>query len=95
MPPPVPPSIDDYRYAIQDHFDATARQRGYDSGATCSSYASSTVPTWAAQAAALIAWRDQVWTYTYAELAKVEAGERAQPSVNAFIGELPAMVWPA
>lgn len=43
---------------------------------------------------AFVAWRDAVWTYAYAELDKVLAAEREQPSVEAFIGELPVIAWP-
>ena len=93
-PPLPPPTIDDYRRAIQNHVDATAQQRAYDSGVTCSSYVNSTNPVWAAEAAAFVAWRDAVWAYAYAELEKVEAGTRPQPSVAEILAELPAMGWP-
>jgi len=93
---PVPVlTIDDYRLAIQAHIDATAGQRSYDSGLTCASYVGSTNPAWAAEASAFVAWRDAVWTYAYAELAKVEGGQRPQPTVETILAELPALVWPA
>lgn len=94
--PPIEhvPTLDDYRLAIQRHIDATARQRGYDSGVTCASYVGSTNATWAAEAAALIAGRDAFWAHAYTVLARVEAGERAQPTVAEFIAELPAIGWP-
>ena len=34
------------------------------------------------------------WSYATAELEKVTAGERAQPGIEEFVGELPAFVWP-
>lgn len=40
-----------------------------------------------------VAWRDAVWLYAYAELDKVMASEREQPSVDEFIGELPVIEW--
>lgn len=89
------PSLDDYRLAIQSHIDAAAGQRSYDSGLTCASYVGSTNPTWAAEASAFVAWRDAVWVYAYAELAKVEGGQRPQPTVETILDELPSMVWPA
>lgn len=95
VPPAPVPMLDDYRRAIQSHVDATAQQRAYDSGVTCSSYVNSTNPTWAAEAAAFVAWRDTVWAYAYAELEKVEGATRPQPSVAEIVAELPAMVWPA
>jgi hypothetical protein len=85
----------DYARAVQEHVDATARGRGYDSGVSLASYADSAVPIWAAEAAAFVAWRDAVWVYAYAELAKVRNGERPQPDVNAFVSELLPLVWPA
>lgn len=92
VPPPL--VIDDYRRAIQAHVDATARARNYDSGITCASYVDSTHPVWAAEARAFVPWRDAVWTHAYTELAKVEAGEREQPTVAQIIDELPAINWP-
>jgi hypothetical protein len=43
---------------------------------------------------AFIAWRDEVWGYAYAELAKVMAGERERPTVEELIGELEPLDWP-
>jgi len=97
-PPPPPPTLDDYRQAVQAHIDVTAQQRQYDSGYTCASYVNSTNPQWAAEAQAFIAWRDAVWAYSFAELAKVEDGEREQPTVEQFVAELAAAVpmeWPS
>ncbi|MGO4666578.1 hypothetical protein [Bosea sp. 2RAB26] len=90
-----PATSDDYRYAIQAHVDATAQQRSYDSGITCASYVNSTVPAWASQAAIFVAWRDAVWAYAYSELAKVEGGQRPQPTVEAIVSELPLITWQA
>ena len=92
---PSPPVVteDDYRRAIQLHVDATAQSRRYDNGNSLASYKDSTIPQWSDEAVAFIAWRDQVWLYAYAELDKVMAGEREQPSVEEFIGELPKMEW--
>lgn len=95
VPEPAPITLDDFRRAFQAHIDATASQRSYDSGITCASYVGSTNPAWAAEATAFTAWRDAVWTYAYAELAKVESGQRPQPTVEAILAELPSMVWPA
>lgn len=93
-PVALPPALDDYRLAIQSHVDAVAQARNYDSGLTCASYVGSTNPTWATEASAFVAWRDAVWVHAYAELAKVEAAQRPQPTIEAFLSELPAMAWP-
>ena len=93
-PPAPPPTLEDYRRGIQGFVDETARQRQYDGGTSCASYANSTNATWAAEANAFIVWRDAVWVYSFAELDKVQSGQREQPTVAAFIAELPALVWP-
>lgn len=86
--------IEAYRLAIQGHVDATAQSRRYDSGNSLAGYVASTNPVWAVEAQAFVAWRDAVWAYSYTELDKVLAGEREQPSVEAFLAELPAIEWP-
>ena len=93
-PEPEPPTLDDYRIAIQTHIDATARQRDYDGGVSCASYVNSTNPQWAAEAQAFVAWRDAVWEYAFAELDKVLNGQRPQPTIDEFLQELPVMQWP-
>lgn len=90
-----PPTLDDYRVAVQVQVDTVARQRGYDSAVSCASYKDSTISQWVAEAAAFISWRDSVWTYALAELAKVEGGQRSQPTIEDFLSELPAISWPA
>lgn len=96
-PAPTPEQIiDAYRLAIQAHVDAAAQGRDYNDGNALAGYIASTVPQWAAEALAFVAWRDEVWAYAYTELAKVttEPPEREVPSIENFIGELPAIEWP-
>lgn len=88
------PDIEPYRAAIQAHVDAAAQGRNYGDGALLASYVTSTIPQWQAEAVTFVAWRDAVWVYTYAELDKALNGEREQPSVEDFIGELPVISWP-
>lgn len=84
----------DYAAAIQWHVDATAKSKGYADGVALAGYSTSTIPAWAAEAAAFIAWRDQVWIHAYTELAKVQGGQRATPTIDGLIAELPAITWP-
>ncbi len=84
----------EYSGAIQAHMEAKAHERHYDSIQSAVSYRDDPNPQFAAEAEALFAWRSSVWTYATAELDKVTAGERTQPSVDELIGELPAFVWP-
>lgn len=88
-------TVETFRASIQYHVDQTAQSRRYDSGNSLASYVASTNAAWAAEAQAFVAWRDAVWLYAYAELDKVLAGEREQPSVEEFIGELPVIEWSA
>lgn len=85
----------DYTVAIRAHVEAVARARQYDNAHSLASYVTSSVPTWAAEAQAFVAWRDQVWVYAYQQLAAVQSGARAQPTPAEFVSELPAITWPA
>ncbi|ACI57417.1 hypothetical protein Rleg2_4155 [Rhizobium leguminosarum bv. trifolii WSM2304] len=84
----------DYAAAVQAHVDAVAMSREFHDGVTAATYLTSTIPRWKADAEAFVAWRDQVWAYSYGELDKVKNGQRLQPTINAFINELPAISWP-
>ncbi|MGV2136948.1 hypothetical protein ACQZ45_03120 [Agrobacterium sp. 16-2014-1-2a] len=92
--PPPSPVVTDYENAIQDLVDSTARERQFRDGVTLASYTASTKPKWAAEAQAFVAWRDNVWFYAYGELAKVQAGQRPQPTVEQFLGEIAPIAWP-
>lgn len=93
-PEPELPTQQDYAAAIQARVDEVAASRGYHDGVHLASYVASTVPKWAAEAAAFVAWRDAVWTYAHAQLAAVQAGEREQPTVMEFVAELQPISWP-
>lgn len=93
-PEPIPPTITDYENAIQDLVDSTAREKQFRDGVTLASYTASTKPKWAAEAQAFVAWRDNVWFYAYGELSKVQAGQRPQPTVEQFLGEIAPIAWP-
>ncbi len=86
--------LSSYSAAIQNHMDATARLRQYDGIQTAITYRNDPNPQFAAEGEALFIWRSAVWTYSTAELEKVMAGERSQPSVEEFVAELPAFEWP-
>ncbi len=90
----VAPTQADFTSAVQAHLDAKARERGYDNIRSAISYRGDGNPTFAGEADALFAWRSEVWTYAIGELARFTAGERAAPTIDAFIGELPAFTWP-
>lgn len=89
-----PVTLKDYSAAVQGHVDMTAASRGYADGVAIAGYALSTVPAWAAEAQAFLAWRDAVWVYAYTELAKVQSGQRSVPTIAELIAELPTIRYP-
>lgn len=75
---------------VNDHVEAVARSMGYSSAASCAGYLGSTVPQWAAEAGAFVAWRDAVW------LAVFKRKDEPPPAtVDAVLALLPAWVPPA
>lgn len=98
---PEPPAPDPeavkaaYSAAIQTVVDTAPAERLFRDGVTLASYVASTNPQWAAEAQTFVAWRDQVWAYSYTELEKVLTGQRPQPTIEEFIAELPVIQWPA
>lgn len=89
------PATSEYQEAVQAMIDDVARSKLFHDGVTLASYTASTVGPWVAQAQTFVAWRDIVWQYSYSELAKMQAGERAQPSLGDFLLELPKIIWPS
>jgi hypothetical protein len=87
-----------YTSAIAAMMDVKAKSRRYDNALSIATYVGSGNAAWAAEAQAFVTWRDQIWTYCYAELEKVQNGEREQPTISAFLTELETqfpMTWPA
>jgi hypothetical protein len=74
---------------VQEHLDAAARDKGYDSILSACSYVSSTVPKFAAEALVYVALRDAAWSTCYAILADVQSGNRPMPTLQEVIAELP------
>lgn len=88
---PTPPTIEDYRAAVQSHLDAAAQSRLYTDGNSLATYTASTNPQWAAEAAAFVAWRDAVWAQVYAMWA---SPPDPVPSPAELIAGLPVIEWP-
>lgn len=87
-----PPTLENYRAAVQAHVDAVAIAHLYDSGVSLASYVDSTNPAWAAEATAFVAWRDAVWGFVYALWADPPPG--GDHSIEALIASLPQITWP-
>ncbi len=75
--------------AIQRLLDSVAREHGYDSILSACSYAAFTNP-FQTEGEAFVVWRGNVWKYCYDQLALIESGDRAEPTVDEFLAELPA-----
>lgn len=82
--------------AIQKRLDDFARTRNYDSILSACTYATSTVPKFAAEGQAAVDLRDQTWAAAYTILDDVLANRRDMPASIADIEyDLPALEWPA
>jgi len=82
-----------YTTAIQQRLDDFARTRNYDSIMSACTYATSTIPQFAAEGQRCVSLRDATWAAGYAILAEVEAGNRQIPTVEQVMAELPALTW--
>lgn len=81
---------------VQAKLDTAAQANGYDSISTAISYAEEpAVPKFQNDGIAFRKWRSLVWAYAYEQLAAVKGGQREQPTVEAFLQELPTLELPA
>ena len=83
-----------YCQIAQNMMDARARERNYDGIMSVCSYATSSFPKFATEAAACVVWRDAVWAKCYELLEAVLGGEMNIPSETEFLALLPVMSWP-
>lgn len=97
-PEPEPAPFDVAAYmaacsaAVQEHLDAEARARMYDSILSAVSYQTSSHPKFGPEGRAFAAWRDDVWTYCYAALDDCTNGRRSIPTPEELVAELPPLV---
>ena len=87
--------IASYIATIQQRLDDFARTRGYDGILSAATYATSTVPKFAAEGQYAVQIRDATWAKCYEILATVEAGTRPAPTLDDLLAELPVMIWPS
>lgn len=78
--------------AVQLVLDSKAQELNYDSCLSVCSYIDTGVPKFDAEGRAFRAWRSQVWAKGYEILAQVQAGQRAIPTEEQLIAELPKLV---
>lgn len=82
--------------ATQRRLDDFAQTRDYNSILSAATYATSTVPRFAADGQYAVEARDATWGKLYEMLGEVEAGTRPMPSGYAEIEPLlPKLEWPA
>lgn len=89
--------IERYSQAIQIALDAFAQTRKYDGIMSACSYAESTDPIFAAEAAYCIQLRDTTWRQAYNIMDEVLAGTRPLMTIEELIAELPvgSAEWPS
>ena len=80
--------------AIQARLDAFAQTRGYDGILSAATYATSTIPQFAAEGQYAVEARDTTWAKGYEILNAVLAGQRPMPTLEEVFAELPVLEWP-
>ena len=78
--------------AIQRVLDNKAQELNYDNCLSVCSYIDTGVPKFDAEGKAFRSWRSQVWARGYEILAQVQRGERAIPTEEELIAELPELI---
>lgn len=85
--------IREFSIELQNHIDIIARNKNYDNGFACASYANSTNATWKQEAEDFIAWRDSCWQYAIDVQNDVESGSIETPTLEDFITNAPTLNW--
>lgn len=95
---PVPSPDEVQRIIVADtqkRLDLWAATRNYDGILSACTYATSSVPKFAAEGQAAVNARDVTWSALYAVLADVQSGARPMPSGFEDVEPLlPALEWP-
>lgn len=85
-PPTEEQTIEAINSAVQSALDAGAQSWGYSSIVAGASYYGCNTPQYAADAVALMDWRDSVWQWAYAKYPSVTPGETPEE----FMVDMPA-----
>lgn len=81
--------------ATQDRLDNFARTRNYDGILSACTYATSSIPKFAAEGQSAVNLRDATWAALYQILEDVQSGRRNPPTGFQDIeSDLPALEWP-
>jgi len=82
--------------ATQQRLDVFFQTRGYDGILSAATYATSSVPKFAAEGQYAVAARDATWAGLYDFMAQVQAGAAPMPTSYADVEPLlPVLTWPA
>ena len=93
-PPPIlPPTVEEYKAAVQRHLDAAAQAKNYDHIISACSYAAAP-NIFQTESLAFLDWRAAVWQSCYGIMGAVEQQLRPAPTIAELIAELPALVLP-
>lgn len=79
---------------IEKLLDETVQQKDYKNILHACSYSESSIPQYKAETLAVIYWRDSVWGKTYQIQNEILVGQRAIPTLEQFLAEMPVMEWP-
>lgn len=79
---------------IEDFLNTTVRVKDYKDILHACSYINSSIPSYQQESQAVIHWRDLVWVKAYEVQNAIANGERAIPTQEEFMAELPVLVWP-
>lgn len=87
--------VQQFKNQVQAHLDATAQAAGYDDIKTAVTYADEpSVAKFQAEGKAFRVWRSKCWAYCYEQLALIQGGKRAQPTIPEHLAELPQLELP-
>jgi hypothetical protein len=80
---------------VQERLDEFARTHNYDGILSAATYATSTIPKFAAEGQYAVVARDQTWAALYEILADIQSGNRPIPTnFEEIESELPQLAWP-
>lgn len=74
---------------IQGILDSKAKEFGYDSIISASTYVSSSNQKFRAEAISFVEWRDSVWEFAYSLLQSIKSGETEKPTLEDLGSLLP------
>ncbi len=95
LPHPDPTArLADITAAVQARLDNWAKERFYDGILSLCTYATSSVPKFAAEGQRGVDNRDATWAQCYAIMADYTNGQRPLSTVDGVLSELPPLEWP-